>query len=1004
MDNNNESHHSSDIENWTMTDVLSLVEKIILENLPLERKVDLWGQILFLMNRLKPGDPVIQDWGADAFLSARELVSIRLEELNLDPEIMNNPILVLHNLYDPGSRLYKTHTLEALRISQIFYYFTLINLDKASDEEMDGAILFTIGIGSSAVRYANASDRFYECISMAFNIYDLFKKMNVHRLLTLFPGDPDINPGGLMYYVCHYAAEAAMSMKRFPDALEWSARCEPFVSSLPQTYEKSNFYAHRGEILIELGRAEEALEWYEKGTHIPGLTSLELNDAKRNLDKAQYTIRGDLEKAIESAFSGLIAEEDRKSFTQVVNSVMTGSKREESYSELFDLFRKLISDSAMESFAQHTALNVRSSLDEFRQLFILTYLRGELSNNNISQVESILPEIMQLAESNLPIGLDAEIFLLQFQYFKGEVISWEMLSPILSKIKESAGPEITNFLFYLFPILVDLGDEGLQMAAPTIASLIKKIDFNDDDRRTPFAEIQQTAMGMDSIEAILTLLVEIANCVPEQADWWLENVSRLKSLSSYRGQRMQKESMLSRYSSQLPPDTVKRIEELTASLTADSLDSSKGKGVQSPDAKQNEIKLRTLLYPFYHRDWENNEIQQSSAPVYPEITHIEMASLQITEKNQAPVISVVYSNKIWNRYFSEEVIDEGKAGAYMEFISKGEPLKYIIKYGGIEVGLILKKALLPMPFDFGVPQLLGVRSTGIYHNIPLDCLPLSEDEAANERVHRISDLQIELFNTLQQVFSQSAPQSQPDAEENVDMPHWVGECMTSVLLTGANRELAILEKQLSIKKIAVFANSSFKGRFKPLPGVVDEAKAIEGIFQDTGVSLSVHRETESNRENFLKLSGSNAPQILHIATHGISHRKYPGGSFIVLSDKTPDGVPILGAVGYHDIMLMDLRQCDLVVLSACSTHEGEGILGEGIMGLAWAFKAAGAKAVIGTRWPVSDEAAVEFFKKFYRFLFLNVSIGRAFHNTRLNLINQKKFNHPFYWGVFQLIV
>ncbi|HLP60846.1 MAG TPA: CHAT domain-containing protein [Candidatus Deferrimicrobium sp.] len=109
-------------------------------------------------------------------------------------------------------------------------------------------------------------------------------------------------------------------------------------------------------------------------------------------------------------------------------------------------------------------------------------------------------------------------------------------------------------------------------------------------------------------------------------------------------------------------------------------------------------------------------------------------------------------------------------------------------------------------------------------------------------------------------------------------------------------------------------------------------------------------------------------------------------------------------MSYYDIMLMDLRQCDLVILSACSTHEGEGILGEGIMGLAWAFKAAGAKAVIGTRWPVSDEAAVEFWGGFYRYLCSNVSIRRAFHNARLNLINQKKFNHPFYWGVFQLIV
>jgi len=990
MSNNDESIVLPDIEKWTMPDVLSLVEEIILENLPLERKIDLWGQVLFSMNRLKPGDPVIQDWGADAFVSARELVTIRLEELDMAPEIVKNPILSIHHIYDPGSPLYKTHSLEAFRVSQLFYYFSLMNMDKASKEEIDAMIVYIIGIGSAAVRFANNSSRFYECISMASDICELFKKADVNRALT-FLSEEDINPEGVMYYVCHYASEAAMSMKRFSDALEWSVRGEPFASSMPKAYDKSLYYANRGEILIELGRAEEALEWFEKGTHVPGLTLPELNDAKRNLEMARYTIRGDFVKAIEAAFAGFLEEKDRKSFADVINSAMTGSKREENYSKLFDLFKKLISDSAMESFAQHTALNVRSNLHEFRQYFILGFLRGELGNKNFSSIESILPEIRQLTESDFSTGLDAEIFLLQYRKLKGEIISWESISPLLSKMTGLAGSEIDYYLFYLFPILVDQGAEGLRMAAPIIASLIKKIDFNEDDRRTPFAQIQQTAMGMDNTEVLLTLLIEIAGSVPGQAEWWLENVSRLKSLSSYRGQRMQKESMLFRYSSQLPPGTVKRIEELSTSLTLDSL---KRRGVQTPSAQQDELKLRTLLYPLYNRDWENSE-NQNPAPVYPEITHIEMATFLPAKKNQAPVISVLYTNKSWNHYFSEEEIDEGKALMYMEFLNKKIPLPE-----SVNVGLKLKDALLPIPFDFGAPRFLGVRSTGIYHNIPLDCLPLSEEEGSNERDHRISDFQVELVNIFQEILSRP----QPAAEETGEMPHWVGESMTSVLLTGANSDLSILEKQLSIEKIDVFANSSFNGGFKPLPGVINEAKAIEGIFQDTGITLSVHRETESNRENFLKLSGSHAPQILHIATHGISHKKHPSGSFIILSDKKPDGNPTLGAVGYHDIMLMDLRQCDLVILSACSTHEGEGILGEGIMGLAWAFKAAGAKAVIGTRWPVSDEAAVEFWGKFYRYLCSNVPIGRAFHNARLNLINQKKFNHPFYWGVFQLIV
>ncbi|HLP59254.1 MAG TPA: hypothetical protein VK186_10510 [Candidatus Deferrimicrobium sp.] len=69
---------------------------------------------------------------------------------------------------------------------------------------------------------------------------------------------------------------------------------------------------------------------------------------------------------------------------------------------------------------------------------------------------------------------------------KGEDISWESIAPLLSKMTGLAGWQISYYLFYLFPILVDLGAEWLRMAAPIIASLIKKIDFNEDARRNSF--------------------------------------------------------------------------------------------------------------------------------------------------------------------------------------------------------------------------------------------------------------------------------------------------------------------------------------------------------------------------------------------------------------------------------------------------------------------------------------------------------------------------------------
>jgi len=266
-------------------------------------------------------------------------------------------------------------------------------------------------------------------------------------------------------------------------------------------------------------------------------------------------------------------------------------------------------------------------------------------------------------------------------------------------------------------------------------------------------------------------------------------------------------------------------------------------------------------------------------------------------------------------------------------------------------------------------SLIGVRSTGVYHKIPLDSLPL------------------------------------PVNEETGKVAHWVGEQITSVLLTGLNQDLSILEKPSSMERIALFANSDFKGKFPPLKGTKNEAKAVEDIIRTRAdSSLELFRETESNRENFLQLSGSKAPQIIHIASHGILNEETPSSSFIALSNEDSQGDSILGAVGYFDIMLMDLRQCDLVVLSACSTHEGKSIIGEGIMGLAWAFKAAGTKAVIGTRWRVPDEAAAAFWRKFYESLCGGRPIGEAFQGARMHIMKQERWNHPYYWGVFQLIV
>jgi CHAT domain-containing protein len=338
------------------------------------------------------------------------------------------------------------------------------------------------------------------------------------------------------------------------------------------------------------------------------------------------------------------------------------------------------------------------------------------------------------------------------------------------------------------------------------------------------------------------------------------------------------------------------------------------------------------------------------------------------ENRESPVINVAYGDGNWGAYVPEVEIDKSYVPGYLDLLETSGALG-LEDDVMVEIGLKLRKALLPIPQHKGLFSLTAVRSTGIYHKIPIDSLPLLVDEETDK------------------------------------VAHWVGEQITSVLLTGLNKDLAVLEKPLFINNITIFANSTFKYPLKSLPGVVKEIGAIEEAIKTTSdVSLELYRESDSNREAFLRLSGKNAPQVLHIATHGIISEESPSASFIALSDKDSEGNAILGAVGYFDIMLMDLRQCDLVVLSACSTHEGRSIIGEGIMGLAWAFKAAGANAVIGTRWPVNDAAAAAFWGKFYENICGGHPIGKAFQGARMHILKQEKWNHPYYWGVFQLIV
>ncbi|MBP7867426.1 MAG: CHAT domain-containing protein [Acidobacteria bacterium] len=194
---------------------------------------------------------------------------------------------------------------------------------------------------------------------------------------------------------------------------------------------------------------------------------------------------------------------------------------------------------------------------------------------------------------------------------------------------------------------------------------------------------------------------------------------------------------------------------------------------------------------------------------------------------------------------------------------------------------------------------------------------------------------------------------------------------------------------------------------QPLPGTKEEVLSISALFG--GPRSRVFLGGEANEDAVRTLPGET--KYLHFACHGLIDADFPMNSALALSP-APSSEPLDAASrddhrrdGFLQAweIIQDLRlDSECVVLSACETGLGKVLGGEGIMGLSRAFFYAGARSVVVSLWPISDESAQCFMETFYREILAGAPRDVALLRARARLAREGNYAHPFHWAAFEL--
>ena len=393
---------------------------------------------------------------------------------------------------------------------------------------------------------------------------------------------------------------------------------------------------------------------------------------------------------------------------------------------------------------------------------------------------------------------------------------------------------------------------------------------------------------------------------------------------------------------------------------------------------------------------------------YPEL-------IPLFEEKEALALINTTTPNFTNRTYGFHVADEDEAEASDGAINIGDTL-----YNGARLKDLVWSKVLPYIRE---GETIYFAPSGLLHQLAIEALPYDTKRTMAD-VYNL----VRLSSTRELVLRRQQPS------------HTTATLYGGIQYNMDGDEMLVESEQYATQNLlasrGIESDTLNRGTVNYLQGTKQEVENINQMLRESNLKVQLFTATNANEESFKALSGKHQ-NILHIATHGFfwtdstAQRKdyfsqrmlmmdgnmsapptidplnrcgllFAGANTALTgrSSELPEGVQD-GILTAKEISLLDLRDADLVVLSACETGKGE-ITGEGVFGLQRAFKQAGAQTIIMSLWPVNDQATQLLMTEFYKNWIANHQSKRTAFRNAQNTV-RKTYEEPAYWAGFIML-